>query len=110
MAYEYKEAVEAVGGSINKIADLLTDQTPDEQQIAQLVLEASNAILTSLGPLNAEEQTKFKAKFFAKVGFFVAASNVDKLELAEKDKESLRIFLNAASRVLDVQIADEPNA
>lgn len=78
MAYEHAKAANQVANALGDILDLLTDNVSDQTQILEILALVSNAVQVAMGPLEGEEQTKFKAKFIAHVGLRLGIRGLDK--------------------------------
>jgi len=79
MAYEHAAEVNAVSKNVMDLVKILTDEVPDQEQIAALLAESTQIVFGIMAAVGAEEKEVAKAKFLAKVGLSVANRALDSL-------------------------------
>lgn len=72
MAYEHQKEANQVAANVMDAIKMLTDDVPDQQQIAQLLADGTAIIAGVTTGLAAEDKEAYKAKFIAAVGLAVA--------------------------------------
>jgi hypothetical protein len=79
MGYIHQKEANKVADNIEAMLGMLTDTTPDSQQIAQLIADSIAVISGVVGPLSAEQKAAYKSKFLVKVALAVGNRELDRL-------------------------------
>lgn len=85
MSYEHQQQVNEVAGKVVDVVVLLTDDTPDQQQIGTLLTDAMGIVMSTLNAISTESKRIYKLKFMFKC--FTAVGN-RLLDLLLPDSES----------------------
>jgi hypothetical protein len=75
--YKHQQEANQVASSFIAIINLLTDATPDSQQVATLFTDAIGVITGLTGVLSGESQKQAKLKFLIAVGLAIGKQALD---------------------------------
>jgi hypothetical protein len=71
MSYEHQKEANQVSQNVMDVVGILTDDTPDQQQLTALLAESATIFAQVTATLSTEQKKEYKAKFLAAVGLAV---------------------------------------